>query len=226
MKELEIYVEKIFYKYRNNPSVTDLKEEVLSNLEAKVVDLQKLGMAYEEAIHIVTKDRLVVDEMIEDNKQVFVAPLIVEWVEIALLYQLVAWILTIPLRILYRGGINTIFMSTSLITGIFYIVCISCKLKNKLQLKRYFNIEKSIYLQKVVWGLWMLFVGGTTLATTAILFGSNIWFGRKVTVDGPYAFAMIVIRYFTPFLSIIIPLIISQFTKLIAKYEVGEKDEC
>ena len=72
--------------------------------------------------------------------------------------------------------------------------------------------------------LWALYMFVTTLATTAVFFGSNLWFSRPIHIDGPYQFSLLMIRYALPFISILLPLLARDSFRLIEKYEVGEED--
>jgi uncharacterized membrane protein len=80
-------------------------------------------------------------------------------------------------------------------------------------------------VRRLFWLLWSAFTVICTIAITAVYFGSNIWFSRQINIDGPYALGVLLITYFLPFLTLVIPLIASIPIKLIAKYEVGDNDE-
>ncbi len=90
---------------------------------------------------------------------------------------------------------------------------------------RFMNIQQYEKRGKVVWALWAVFAVVSLLATTALYFGSNIWFARRVNIDGPYALAALLITYFVPMLTIIIPIIIGLSVKLIKKHEVSDYNE-
>lgn len=146
--------------------------------------------------------------------------------QIVLLYLIIAWIITIPVIIIGVGFILNIFIFIcSIAIGIKYLRLNSKKESEYLQCKSFINIQSAFKTKKICWIIWLLFIVVYTLLTTAILFGSNIWFLRPVIITGPYEFAKIAISYGIPLISIIIPLIINLAPKLILKYEVGEDNE-
>jgi len=49
---------------------------------------------------------------------------------------------------------------------------------------------------------------------------SNLWFSRPIKIDGPYNFALMLARYFTPLVTIVLPLSINSLPKYIIKNEV------
>ena len=136
------------------------------------------------------------------------------------------WIITIPITISRVGFILNIFLFTcSLAVGIRYMRLSSIKESEYLQSKSFINIESAFKFKKISSIIWVLFIIVYTLFTTAVQFGSNIWFSRPVIITGPYEFAKLAIAYCIPLISIIIPLILNSAPKLILKYEVGEDNE-
>lgn len=112
MEHLQAHVEKLFYKYKKSSQIEELKWEVLSNLEARVADLVADGMELEEAMRVAIKQLPSADQLVGEKRKVYAAVFMQELVQRALLYTLVAWVLTMPLRI-WGMGILTICKSSS-----------------------------------------------------------------------------------------------------------------
>lgn len=226
MNTLKNHVDKLFAGYKENKQIRDLKDEVLSNLEAKVDDLVSKGMDYSEAVKRAAGCINTIDYLIEDNKKVYINQLKTEYLQIGLLYLLIAWIVTIPLKIIGMGiMLNSVLLAAAAVTGIFFLALNFKKEKRYLQETSVLNFKSAKRYKRLSWLICALFIAFSILRTTAIYFGSNIWFSRPVKIDGPYQLAEIGIRYMLPFIAILIPLLFSAYLKLIQKYEVGEQNE-
>ncbi|MFM1653309.1 permease prefix domain 1-containing protein [Brevibacillus sp. B_LB10_24] len=222
MKELEEYVAGLFAGYPVTSEIKELKSEILSNLEAKVTDYMQDGMTYEEAVIRATKSIDSIDFLIDGHQRVHLYRFSLELVQMALLFVLVAWIVTIPLRIVWTGiWVNGLFTLAVAACGLIYMILLA--LKNS----RFANAVASVDLvklgkwRKAVWMLWGIYILVMTAFTAAVKFGSNVWFGRAIQIDGPYQFAVVSLDFALPFLSIIVPIIFHQARILAEKYEVN-----
>ncbi|MEG0641145.1 MAG: permease prefix domain 1-containing protein [Clostridium sp.] len=223
MNSLKDHVNSMFSKYKENKQIKELKDEVLSNLEAKVDDLTASGMEYNEAINKAKESINNIDYLIEGNREVYINKYTLEYMQIVLLYSIVAWIITIPGRIVGVGSmINTVLFICSITIGLSYMVLNKKGDSEYFQYKSFMNIESAYKARKIAWIVWFLFIVVSILCITVIQFGSNIWFSRPIRITGPYQFAVITIMYLIPFVTIAIPLIFNVSPKLIFKYEVGE----
>lgn len=226
MDILKSHVDSMFSKYKEDKQIRELKNEILSNLEAKAVDLAANGMEYSEAVNIAKDSITSIDHLIDGNIKVYINKLKLEYLQIILLYSIIAWIFTIPIKIM---GVEI------LLNLLFFIFCMAFgfsffKLYRKSEpeyfnTQSYISIGRAYKIRKTAWVLWFLFIAATVLLTTGLQFGSNIWFSRRVNISGPYQFAVIVLKYLIPFVSIIIPLIINVAPKLILRYEVAYENE-
>jgi hypothetical protein len=226
MDILKNHVDSMFKKYKGSKQIDELKYEVLSNLEAKVDDLTGSGMERGKAINSAKESISSIDYLINGNKQLYVNKYKLEYIQIVLLYSIIAWIVTIPLRIMGVGVVwNTNLFICSIVIGIWYFILTTKKEHEYLQCKSFMNIQITYKSRKMAWIIWTLYIIVSIVYTTAIRFGSNIWLSRPVSITGPYQFAEIAISYMLPFISIIIPLIFNVAPNLILKYEVGEDDE-
>jgi hypothetical protein len=225
MERLKKHVDSMFTKYKEDKQIKELKYEVLSNLEAKAEDLIAGGMEYSEAIETAKKSIDNIDYLIDGNKEVYINKYKLEYLQVIFLYFLIVWIITMPLAIL-SGGIliNLIMLVSIVVIGGKYFTSRK-KLSGSFNLKSRINLNWQLKIRKIAWGLWILFITVYILFITALQFGSNIWFSRPISIDGPYQLARMLIKYSIPFISVIIPLCFNLAPKLILKYEVGEENE-
>ena len=96
--DLEIFVDRLFANQRKTKEVVELKNEVLSNLEARVTDYMENGMEYQSAISLAIDNIEDIEALIDDNQKVYSYRFRYELVQSALIYSLLAWIVTIPAR--------------------------------------------------------------------------------------------------------------------------------
>lgn len=223
MNSIQDHVDTLFKGYGKSNEIQELREEIISNLEAKVTDLTSNGMDYNQAVVIAKNSIKSVDHLIEGIKEIYINIFKTELSQIALLYFLTAWIITIPLRFVSVGFlINPSLLIAVVVTGVKFLSFNSHKEQSFLQMTATLNIRSAYRYRKFAWLIWGLFILTSIIGITAIQFGSNLWFSRPISIDGPYQFAVLVVRYFVPFVSIIIPLLFSSTIKLIFKYEVGK----
>ena len=208
---------------KNNKQILELKDEILSNLEAKVVDLTSSGLEYSQAVSQAINSIENIDFLIDDNKKVYINKYRIELIQIAWLYCLIAWVITIPLNLIgVTLGVNVLLFGAVVILGILFIALYSMKKNIDMNKVSIINLASVLRYRKFGWLIWSLFVAVMTLRYTAIQFGSTIWFSRSLTISGPYQFAVLAIHYALPFISIIIPLLFQASLKLSQKYEVGD----
>ena len=226
MNSLKDYVDNLFVGYEDSKETMDLKDEILSNLEAKVNDLTSKGMNYNEALKVSEESIKSVDYLIDGNKKIYFNRYKIEFIQVALLYSIIGCIITIPLRIIFMGTmINSFLLVVSVILCIIFLVLNSKKRSTYMDKVTIYNIKSILRYKKLGWIFWWMFILVSTLSKIAVEFGSNIWFSTPITISGPYQFAVLVLRYALPFISIIIPLLLSKSSKLILKYEAGDLSE-
>ncbi|MCU6707374.1 permease prefix domain 1-containing protein [Paenibacillus sp. J5C_2022] len=226
MKHLQYYVDQLFKEHKDNKQTNELKDEILSNLEAKVADLTANGMEYTQAVKVATDNISGVELLIDGNTRVYTNKYRIEFLQIALLYFLIAWVITIPLRLVGMGILLNIFLLIVVfVVGILFFVLNAKKESYFWGQTSIYNINIVMRYRKIAWLIWGLFVTVSILGNTAVVFGSSIWFGREINITGPYQLAVLVFRFLLPFVFIIIPLLFHAALKLIRKYEVGENHE-
>ncbi|MHA0856425.1 permease prefix domain 1-containing protein [Paenibacillus sp. CMAA1364] len=223
MIRLHQHVDYLFSKYKDNKQTNELKYEITSNLEAKVSDLIANGMLEDQAITIAIDHMDSIDGLIDSNPQVYVHRLQLELVQIALIYILIGWILTIPLGII---GTTTLFnlsmMVLVILCGVVFLLLHSNKNAPWMNKVTTLSIEYFQRYRRIAWTVWGLFMIATFMTNVALRFGSHIWFMRSIHINGPYQFAVIIIPFLLPLFSIIIPLLFNKAITLMYKYEVGD----
>lgn len=70
MNRLKEHVDRLFSGYKESSQIRELKDEILSNLEAKVADLTSNGMEYHQAVSITVEQFNQIDGLIDDHKKV------------------------------------------------------------------------------------------------------------------------------------------------------------
>ena len=222
MDELKRYVDKLFAGHKETKEVRELKAEILGNLEARMADHIEEGFPYNEALTRAMRSLDTVDDLLPDQKPVYVNRRKVELLQVGLLYTVIAWILTIPLRIMFVGRfvVNNLLFLAVVILGVIYLILSSRKDGPYLNAIAPLNKKTLAKYRKGAWLVWALFMVVMTAFTTAIRFGSDIWFGRAVQIDGPYQLAVIAVTYAVPLITIILPLLFSKACTLAEKHEV------
>ncbi|MGE6258471.1 permease prefix domain 1-containing protein [Heyndrickxia sporothermodurans] len=222
MNELKMHVDFLFRKYPINKHIKELKEEILGNLESKKADLIAEGLDEDTAVTQAKQSITTIDYLIDGNRRIYINQYMVELLQWVLIYLLVSWIITIPLQIGIEGNTLSFFLfCIAIIVGVIYLT----RSKNDLSATKYVNTASFAKWKKYVWIIWGLFFLAATLYTTALNFGSNIWFSRSIYINGPYQFAIVAIKFILPIVTIQIPLIVNKAFKLLNKYEVSDLDE-
>lgn len=223
MKELESYVDNLFKDYKGTRESRELQEEILSNLEARVSDYMQNGMSREEAVNLAAKNIQAIDYIIDGNVRIYQNKYKLDLMQSVLMNVLIAWILTIPLRMVQSGVlVNSLFTIALILSSLIYIVKYTKKESEDLNVITIVDIKKMLKFKRAAWICWIIFILLITLYTTALRFGSNIWFHRSIRFDGPYQFAIVIISYIVPLLTIIVPLIVNKAFSLLGKYEVKD----
>ncbi|WP_208560386.1 permease prefix domain 1-containing protein [Marinilactibacillus kalidii] len=221
MNEIEKHVEKLFKSYRKNKQNQELKEEVYANLLARKEDLLLEGYQEEEAVRIAIIHIDSVDHLIENNKKVDINRFFANLLQSATLYSVIIWLFTLPLSLYPQHFLLTyFFLGLSILLSIAYIMYLK-KLRSDDTKIKYMNSKSMQKLQKIIWQLWSGFIIISLLSVTGLYFASNFWFSRPLLISGPYQFGEIIISYFTPFFTIIIPLTINKAVNLIDESELG-----
>ncbi|MEK5037845.1 hypothetical protein [Sporosarcina sp. FSL K6-3457] len=225
MNDVRKHIDRRFAKYPKTDETLELKEEVIGNIEAEIEDLQSYGHSFEEAFRISIGQMAKLDGLIDGVKSVRLSNVLMEVMQWTLIYTLIAWIITIPLSIFYEfRRISWALFGVIIVIGLSYLIYYKIR---KLLSRDYVqvNLYKIAAVRKYVWITWSLYIVATWGIITATLFGSNIWFGRPIPIDGPYEFATSSVMYVSPIITIIVPLLMNKLQKIIIKQGEDSPDE-
>ncbi|MFD1676791.1 permease prefix domain 1-containing protein [Alicyclobacillus fodiniaquatilis] len=221
MNDLERYVNRFFAKYEHKKGVQELRDEVLANLQARIDDEMSEGASYQVALDHAVKSLGNAELLIEGTEQVPLNPLKRELAQLAVLYTLIPWIVTIPLRFFHAGVLaNTALTLLLVIIGGVYISLLSRRETDGTT--RVINVERIKNTARVVWVLWGVYVVISECFVLGVRFASNIWFSRAIHVDGPYMFAELVVSVLLPFVTVFIPLYFTRVRRLVEILGVSE----
>lgn len=223
MSELKEHVDRLFHKYGKADNLVELKAEILSNLEAKQADLIRSGVDEASALRQTKESLTSVGHLIDGNKKIHLYPYGLELLQYAMLYLVAGWVLTIPFTF-FRSFLpaNLLLFAAFLLAGIAYLSMRANRGGGSKD--RLYDVRLPFFrmLSRTVWVIWGMFMVVSTASVTGLFFGSNIWFGRAVHIDGPYQFAVVAAKYVAPFVTVIIPLIASKALRLFHKHEAGD----
>lgn len=221
MKNLQEYVDELFYHQQLTPEVEELKEEILSNMIARRDDLIAQGVDFESATKQAEESLSEIDFLIDGNQWTDIGKYRLECRQTILFNSIIFWILSFPLLIMGFGLWSYVGLIAVLISGCVYIL----EKKRNICAAGFLSVKVSKEHKKMAWILWMFFflITGGTIA--AITFGSNLWFGRPIQISGPYEMATIAVRFYLPLSTILIPMTFSSCSKILLKSRKGLGDE-
>lgn len=225
MNNVRKHMDKLFANYPKTEETLELKEEVIGNIEAEIEDLQSRGLSFEEAFHKSIGKMEKLDGLIDGVKSVRISKVLLEMMQWTLIYTLIAWIITIPLSVfhVFRRASWVLFLII-IVIGLSYLIYYTIgKLLSRDNVQ--VNLYKIDAVRKYVWIIWSIYIVATWGIVTATLFGSNIWFWRPISINGPYEYANISVMYATPIITIIVPLLMNKLQKIIVKQGEGSSDE-
>lgn len=223
MSELKEHVDRLFHKYGKADNLEELKAEILSNLEAKQADLIRSGVDEASALRQTRESMTSVEHLIDGNKKIVLHPYRLELLQYAMLYLVAGWVLTVPFTF-FRSflPVNLLLFAAFLLAGIAYLSLRANAGGRGTDRLQDIRLPFLRMLSRTVWGIWAMFIVVSTASVTGLFFGSNIWFGRAIHIDGPYQFAFVAAKYAVPFVTVIIPLLGSKALSLIPKHEAGD----
>lgn len=220
MDELRTYVDELFRHQRLTLEVKDLKEEILSNMLAKRNDLMEHGISEAEATKKAKASLSSIDGLIEGNQLTDIDRYHAECLQTVLLNCIVFWIFSLPLLFTRYALYSHLGLLATVIAGVLYLTR-----KKQTSAVAFLSIPASLKRKKIAWIVWTLFFLVYIGTMAALIFGSNLWFGRPLNITGPYEMANIATRFYVPLLTIAIPITFNNFTKLLLKNEKRYENE-
>lgn len=131
------------------------------------------------------------------------------------------WIFSLPLLFTHYALTCYIGLLCVIISGCIYI----SRKDKKVNVVAFLSLSASEQRGKIAWIIWGAFFLVAVGTMAALTFGSDIWFGRPLNITGPYQMANIAVRFYLPLLTIIIPITISSFSRILLKCRKGHEDE-
>lgn len=221
MDEIKNYVEKLFANEKTSREISDLKDEIYSNMVAKKNDLIEQGIDSDEAMIRAKESVLSIENILGDSHEIYVNRFYTECLQNLLLGSILFWILSIP-TMLFNGSLTCIaaFLLVAVL-GISYLIyrkkeeTLVAKISQK-------NCQKA---QKIVWIVWGIAFVVCVATISAVTFASPLWYGNSIDITGPYQFGLIAIRYYIPVSTVVFPIAICSSCGLLKKYERVDEDE-
>ena len=216
MNELERHVEKMFRHQPDTPETRELREEILSNLQAKREDLLAQGLDERAATEAAKRDIPSVDGLIDDQQPTNVERFRMACAQTVWLHCILFWIGTLPLLFTGYGWLGALGLGLSILSGVGYLLF--WLLHPVMQGTR--SLAGARRRKSMAWRIWGVFYAVAALSVAAMTFGSNLWYGTSVTIEGPYQWAVMASRFYVPLLTVLIPLTVSRFAALLPQCRV------
>lgn len=218
MDKIRDYVDRLFSNHRMSDRTLDIKEEITSNMQAMKTDLINEGLSEEEATRQAKQSITSLDGIITDNKEVYINEVKAENAENLFIAALIYWIAAIPTLI----GNTILFPTLAFFTVvIFGIILYLFKKKDMAQISN-IDIKSFDRYKKLVWIVWGILALVCVIVVALIYFSSNIWFSRKIEIDGPSQFFSIFARFYLPLATVVFPITVGTFKKTALKFEGDE----
>lgn len=188
---------------------------------AKRDDLIAQGLSAEKATEKAKESLSAIDYLIDGNQLTDVSKYHLECMQTLLLNCIVFWIFSFPLLCTHYALTSYIGLLCVIISG-----CVYISQKNKKEnVIAFLSLSASEHRRKAAWIIWGAFFLVAVGTMAALTFGSDIWFGRPLNITGPYQLANIAVQFYLPLLTIIIPITISSFSRILLKCRKGHEDD-
>ncbi len=221
MNDLKNYVDGLFRHQPRTAEMTELKEEILSNMLAKRDDLIAQGIATGEAERLVKASLSSVDGLLDGTQLTNIDRYHMQCLQSSLLASIIFWIFSIPL--LFTG--YAIWCYAAILMTLVLGICYIARYRGQNDAVAFVSVTGSRRRGRLVWAAWTLFFLVSIGVMAALTFGSNVWFGRALDLSGPYQFARVATRFYLPALTIILPITIGGFTRILLKNEKRTTNE-
>lgn len=221
MTDLQKYVDSLFRHQQLTLEIKDLEEEIVSNMIAKRDDLIAQGMDAESATKQAKESLSAVDFLIDGNQLTNVGKYHLECIQTVLLNCIIFWIFSLPLLFTGYASISYTGLTLVIVSGFIYIAAKNLPLNSVA----FVSVTANKRRKNMVWIIWALFFLIAVGTMAALTFGSNLWFGRPVNISEPYQMANILVRFYLPLLTILIPITFSNFSNILLKNRKGKEDE-
>lgn len=221
MDELRAYVDALFAHRGDTPENRDLKEEIYGNLAARRDDLIAQGVPASEAVRATKAQLPSLDGVLGTGVRVRAQQWRAGRMQSLLLASMILWVLTIPL-LLVRGQISCLAAFVlAAVLGVWYL----CSLRGESCVTMTVDAAQLRRQSRAVWLVWGVCFAVCVATVSAVMFSSNVWFSRPVRIDGPYALGVMASPYYLALSTVVFPIAVGRFPRLIAQCERGGVDE-
>ncbi len=218
MKRLEEYVDDLFRRIRKTGETEDLKAEILSYMRAKRDDLMAQGLDEAKATARAMESLTSVEGLVDGSQLTDMDKFRAECAQTALLGCTVFWILSLPLLFTRFASVSYLALALTAASLAAYF-----KLRSRRSCEAAFlsvtDCERRV---KTVWRVWGVFFAVCAAALLGVMFGRDIWYGRALSIDGPYQLANAAANVYVSLLTILIPITFAGFPRLMTKCRKGE----
>ena len=122
MIDLKDYVDELFRHQRLTPEVKDLKEEILSNMTAKMDDLIAQGIEADIAAKKAKESVSTIDYLIDGNQLTDISKYRLECTQTVLLNCIIFWIFSLPLLFTHFATFSYLGLLLTISSGIVYLL--------------------------------------------------------------------------------------------------------
>ena len=221
MDELRAYVDALFARRGDTAENREMKEEIYGNLAARRDDLIAQGMPEVEAVRAAKAQLPSLDGVLGTAVRVNAQQWRAARLQSLLLASVVLWVLTIPL-LLVRGQISCLAAFVlAAVLGVSYL----CSLRGESCVTMTVDAAQLRRQSRTVWLVWGVCFAVCVATVSAVMFSSNVWFSRPVRIDGPYALGVMAVPYYLALSTVVFPIAVGRFPRLIAQCERGGPDE-
>lgn len=221
MNALKEYVDGLFRHQRPTPEIIDLKEEILSNMIAKMDDLTAQGYDEKTAAEMAKDSLPSIERLIEGNQPTNIGKYRLDCSQTVLLHCILFWIFSLPMLFTHYAFFSRLGFLLTVGSGVLCLIQ-SRRLSDGVA---FLSVPASRRRRRIAWIVWGLFFAVCVGSTAALTFAGDLWFGRPLKIDGPYQLANLAAGIYVPFLTILVPVTFSAFTKLLIKHRRGAEDE-
>lgn len=212
MTELKEYVDALFRRQPSTPEVQDLKEEILSNMAAKRDDLIAQGYDEATATEQAKESLSSVDALVDGAQLTDLSSYHKDCAQTVFLNCILFWIFSLPLLFTGYAPFSYLGLLLTVLSGVIF-----CLGKQQTDTAAFLSIPAAQRRRKIAWIIWGLFFAVCIGITAGLTFASDIWFGRPLSISGPYQLATVAVQFYLPLLTILIPITFSSFFKLLIK---------
>ncbi len=219
--DIKDYVDGLFRHQPITPQIKDLKEEIVSNMLAKRDDLIAQGLDPDSATKKAEESLSDIENLIDGNQLTDMGKYHLECAQTLLLNSILFWILSMPLLFTGYAPFCYLGLIVVILSGCIYL----WRKNTNANGPGFLSVTASKRREKIAWIVWALFFLVAAGSMAALTFGSDLWFGRPLSIDGPYQMANIAVRFYWPLLTILVPITFTNFSHILPRCRKEQEHE-